>query len=116
VALILSLIGVYGVWTLFVSHHQREFGIRLSLGAEPREVRKEVLRKNLKLTFIGLCAGIVLALSMTRLIRHWLFKVQGDDPGTFLAIVLLVTAASLVAGLAPAWRASQVDVMRILRE
>jgi len=116
IALILSLLGVYGVWALFVSQRQREFGIRLSLGARPERLLREVLYRNLKLTIVGLGAGVLLSLSMVHLIRHWLFKVQGSDPGTLLSIVVLVAAASVVAGFVPAWKASRVDVMRILRD
>ena len=116
IAWVLSLLSVYGVWALFVSHRQREFGIRLSLGARPGVVLKEVLLENLKLTIVGLGTGILLALSMTRLIEHWLFQVHDTDPGTLLAIVALVSGAAVLAGFLPAWKASRVDVMEILRD
>jgi len=115
-ALILALLGVYGIWTIFVSERQREFGIRLSLGAGRHKVLREVLYQNMKLTTSGLGLGILFSLYTTRFIRQWLFEVRSDDPGTLVSTVVAVAAASVVAGIVPAWRASRVDVIAILRD
>ncbi|MGH9851439.1 MAG: ABC transporter permease [Blastocatellia bacterium] len=115
VALALAAVGLYGVMSYTVSQHTREIGIRLALGAEPRDVLRLVLGQGLVLTLTGIVVGAAGALGVTRLLRTLLFGVSVNDPLTFASVALLLLFVALLACWIPARRATQVDPLVALR-
>jgi predicted permease len=115
IALVLAVIGLYGVMTFAVSRRTREVGIRMALGAQSRDVLKLVIGQGLRLTLAGVCIGLGGALALTRLIESLLFSVSATDPLTFVVIPILLTGVALLACWIPAQRATQVDPMIALR-
>jgi ABC-type antimicrobial peptide transport system permease subunit len=98
-----------------ISRRTHELGIRSALGATRRDVLRLVLREGLRLTLIGLVAGIILALGFTRTLRSLLFGVAPTDLVTFAGVVVLLVTTALVACYIPARRAANVDPMMALR-
>ena len=115
VALLLAAVGIYGVTAYSISRRTHEFGIRSALGATRRDVFGLVLRHGLRLTLIGLAAGIILSLGLTRTLRSLLFGVTSTDPVTFAGVIVLLLIAGLLACYIPARRAANVDPMVALR-
>jgi predicted permease len=113
--LLLAAVGLYGLLTYSVARRTNEIGIRLALGARRREVLWMVIRHVLVLLGTGVAIGIPVAWGASRFISSMLFGVKGTDILTIGAATLTLTAAGLVAGLLPAWRASRVDTMVALR-
>ena len=109
VALVLAMVGVFGVLAYSVQQRVREFGVRMAMGAAASDVMRLVLGSAAKLTLLGLAIGLAAAAALTRYLSTLLYDVKPLDPITFVAvpIVLIVTAAIAVA--APAWRAARVD-------
>ena len=114
-ALALTAVGLYGVVAYGVAQRTREFGIRLALGARPREVLHLVLRNAMRMAGAGVAAGIVGAVFATRLLGSALYDVHPLDPLTFAAVVGTLLAVALVASFVPARRATRVDPMQALR-
>jgi putative ABC transport system permease protein len=114
-ALALAAVGVYGVVAYGVSQQTREFGLRIALGATPRDVLALVLRQGLRLVGLGVLLGAVSALAATRLMGGILYGVGPADPRTYLGVVSLLTATGFVAASVPAWRASRVTPVEALR-
>jgi len=114
-ALLLAVIGIYGVMSLVVSQRTREIGIRMALGADRSRVRGLVVREGLVLAAAGAAIGIVAALALTRVLRSMLYDVHPADPVTYAAIVVLLAAAAAIASWLPARRASQVEPTEALR-
>ena len=114
VALVLAAIGIYGVMSYSVRRRTRELGIRVALGASGGEVLGMVLRQGLTLAGIGLAVGIVAALAVTRLMTQLLF-VSPTDPLAFVGTLVVLLVVALLACLAPAWRASSVSPIIVLR-
>jgi putative ABC transport system permease protein len=114
-ALLLAGAGLYGVMSFSASQRSREFGVRLALGAQPRDILRMVVREGVSLVFIGILAGVGAAFWLTRLLRGLLFGVTTTDPLTFA----IVAAAALVIGAAasyvPARRAVRSDPLVTLR-
>jgi predicted permease len=115
VALLLAVVGVYGVIGYWVSQRTQEIGIRMALGAEPRDIFRLVVRRGMILTTIGVVGGLAGAFAVTRVMSGMLFEVTASDPATFAAIALLMTGAALAASFIPARRATRVDPMIALR-
>jgi len=115
VALILGLVGVYGVISYAVSQRRAELGMRLALGAQPGQVQKMVLRQGLILAGVGVTVGLVLAFGLTRLMSNLLFEVSPSDPVTYISVAGALLAVALAASYLPARRASKTDPMTALR-
>jgi putative ABC transport system permease protein len=115
VALSLTAIGIYGVMSYAVQARTKEFGVRLAVGADGRDVIWLVLRKVLWLTLIGLGIGLTGVVAASSAVRSVLFGVQPLDPTTIGAAAGLLGCVALLAGWLPAWRASRVDPMHALR-
>ncbi len=115
VALLLALVGVYGVTAQAARQRTREIGIRIALGAGGQQVVRLALRQGLGLIAVGLAIGIAGALLATRLMTALLFQIDPGDPLTFGTVAALLAAAGLLASWLPARRASRVDPAEVLR-
>ena len=115
IALVLAAVGLYGVIAYSVSQRVREMGIRLALGARPAMVLRLVLSEGVRLTGIGLAAGLLAAAAATRVMENLLYGVSPIDPGTYVAVGLVLAAIALAAAYVPALRATRVDPVVTLR-
>jgi putative ABC transport system permease protein len=115
VALLLGVVGIYGVIAYIVAQRTREIGIRIALGAQIGDVRRMFLRHGLRLTATGIALGIGAALGLTRVMSALLFGVGPMDPMTYAAVAGALTGVALLATYLPARRASRVDPMIALR-
>jgi putative ABC transport system permease protein len=115
VALILGLVGIYGVIAYGVSRRALELGLRMALGAEARRIRGMVLRQGLLLALTGIGIGLVLSLAVTRAMSGLLFGVDSADPVTLAAVAATLVAVAGVASLVPAHRAARVDPLVVLQ-
>jgi predicted permease len=114
-SLLLAALGLYGVIAYAVTRRTRELGIRLALGAPPRDVLKLVVGQGMRLAFTGMGIGLATAFGLTRLMKGLLFDVSELDPLTFIATALLLAGVALVACYIPARRAMRVDPLIALR-
>jgi putative ABC transport system permease protein len=115
VAMVLALVGVYGVMSYSVSQRTREIGVRIALGADRHDVVWMVVRHGMLLAAIGVIAGLVGAAAATRAMERLLFGVTATDPFTFALASVALGVASLAATCIPAWRASRVAPVTALR-
>ncbi len=115
VALLLGVVGVYGVIAYIAAQRTRETGIRIALGAQTGDVRRMFLRHGVRLTAIGIALGVLAALLLTRVMSALLFGVGPTDPMTYVAGSGVVAAVALLATYLPARRASRVDPIVALR-
>jgi putative ABC transport system permease protein len=114
-ALTLAAVGIYGVMAYAVAQRTREIGVRLALGAQPRDVLGMVLLGGGKLTAFGIILGLVGALILNRFLRSQLYGVSAHDPLTYAAAAVLLSVVALVACYLPARRATRVDPLVALR-
>jgi predicted permease len=114
-ALSLSCIGIFGLMAYNVTRRTGEIGIRMALGARPRDVSWPILREALVLTGIGVVAGMPMALALTYLIRVFFYGVAAYDPATIIAAVAVLLGVAVLAALIPACRAAKIDPMEALR-
>ena len=114
-ALTLAVVGFYGLMAYSVSQRTRELGIRVSVGAGRRDIFKLILGQGLGISVVGLLAGLVASLAVTRLTANLLYGVSATDPVTFIVIALLLLCVTLLACYFPARRATKVDPMIALR-
>jgi putative ABC transport system permease protein len=114
-ALLLALIGLYGTVSYVVAQRQREFGIRMALGAERGSILWLIMRDVFSVVAIGLLAGIAISLAATRLLRQLLFGIGPRDTVTLVVAVAALSIVALVAGYLPGRRAMKIEPMEALR-
>jgi len=114
-ALALACVGIYGVMAYQVANRTSEIGIRLALGAQPRQVRGMILRESTGLAAVGVVVGVAAALGLTRMVKSMLYGIETWDPPTMIGGVLILLAVALAASWIPARRAAGVQPMEALR-
>jgi ABC-type antimicrobial peptide transport system permease subunit len=114
-ALVLGVVGIYGVIAYAVTQRTREIGIRMALGAQPGGLRGMFVRQGMLLASIGAFLGLVAAAGLTRLMSSLLFNTATLDPATYLLVSLLLILAAALASYVPARRATSVDPVQALR-
>jgi predicted permease len=115
IALVLGVVGIYGVMAYSVAQRRREIGVRLALGAQPASLKRGFVRQGLLLASIGVAIGLGAAVLLTRVMSSLLFGVRPLDPLTFAAVAALVSIAAASASYLPARRASSVDPVEVLK-
>jgi ABC-type antimicrobial peptide transport system permease subunit len=114
-ALLLSLIGLYGVMSFVVTRRTREIGIRLALGATRGSALRLVLRDAIAMIGVGIATALPCVAALGKLVQSQLFGVTATDPATVAAAALVLAAGALAAAFIPAWRASKVSPTDALR-
>lgn len=115
-ALLLAAVGLYGVMSFLVTQSTRDIGILVALGARRENILRLVVRQGMVLTLVGIAAGVIGALVMTRAIAAMLFNVSATDAVTFVTVPVVLAVVALCALAIPAWRASNVDPIVALRQ
>jgi putative ABC transport system permease protein len=116
VALVLATVGVYGVIAHSVSRRTHEIGIRMALGARPRDVLLLVVRQGMALALVGVFIGLAVALAVTRVLKGLLFELSVTDPPTYTLVAALMLGVAFLACYLPARGATKVDPMIALRQ
>jgi predicted permease len=114
-ALILACIGIYGIMAYNVARRTGEIGIRMALGARARQVLFMILRESSWLAILGIAAGLIAAIALTRFVSSMLYGLKPSDPTTLIAATLILLAVAIAAAYGPARRASRIDPMQALR-
>jgi ABC-type antimicrobial peptide transport system permease subunit len=114
-ALLLGIIGIYGVISYGVSQRTREIGIRLALGAQKGELKWMFVRSALLLTAVGVAIGVGTAAALTQLMKSLLFNISPLDPFTYITVPVILGLAAALASYLPARRAAAVDPVEALR-
>jgi len=114
-ALLLAVIGVYGVKAYAVARRTREIGIRMALGAQRSDVVRLILSGHTRAVLIGLCVGLAGSLATSQLLRRFLHGASPFDPMAYLGVAVLLTVAGLAASYVPALRATRIDPLEALR-
>ena len=113
-AMLLAMLGIYGVLAYFVTQHTQEIGVRMALGAQPRDILSLVIKRGMLLVTLGVVIGLGAALALTRLMTGLVFGVSAGDPLTYGVVALLLMLVATIACLVPAQRAMRVDPLRAL--
>jgi putative ABC transport system permease protein len=114
--LVLAGAGLYGVLSCLVAQRMRELGIRIALGARPRDLRQMILGSGLRLTLVGVIGGLALSLALVRLMRSLLYEVDPSDPTSMVVVAALLLIVAVLASWFPARRAMRADPVTLLRE
>jgi putative ABC transport system permease protein len=114
-AIVLAVVGVYGVISYMVAQRSHEIGVRIALGAGRYQVIEMILRQAMRMTVIGLAAGLLGAFALTRFMASLVFGVSVTDPFTLVVVTLLLVAVALLAAYVPARRATRIDAISALR-
>jgi predicted permease len=115
-ALLLAAVGIYGVLSYTVRRRVREIGIRMALGASHSDVLKMIVTDGMKPILAGVGIGLVASLALSRRVASLIFGVHPTDPLTFTAVVLVLVIVGILANILPAYRATRIEPVRILRE
>ena len=115
VALVLTIVGLYGVMSYSVAQRTNEIGIRMALGAQTRDVLRLIVSQGFKLVLLGLAIGLIGAFALMRVISSLLFGVTTKDPVTFAAVAIILAVVALLACYIPARRAARIDPLEALR-
>jgi putative ABC transport system permease protein len=116
IAVVLASAGVYGVMSFAVASRSREFGLRMAVGAQPRQVTLLVLRRVMTLSALGLTLGLLGSLGGARLLSGMLFQVSSTDLGVFFFATAAMAIIALIAGYFPTRRILRIQPMQVLRE
>ena len=114
-AVVLALVGIYGMIAYSVVQRTREVGVRMALGAHPYDILRLLLQRGLGMTMVGVSLGLVGSLSLTRVLKAFLFQVSPVDPITYAGVAVLFMIVSAGASYIPVRRASRIDPMTVLR-
>jgi len=115
-ALLLAAVGIYSVLSYSVRRRVREIGIRMALGATPAQVLRMVVGDGLKPIILGVAIGLAAAVALSRVVASLIYGVRPTDPLTFSVVALLLIVVGVLASIIPAYRATRVEPIRILRE
>ena len=115
-ALLLAGVGLYGVMSYAVSQSTRELGLRMALGARGSDLLRLIMSQGLLLTMIGVLIGGLAALALSRLLGYLLYRVSPRDPMTFAVAMLVMVVSGAGACFLPAWRATRINPIRVLRD
>lgn len=114
--MLLALLGVYGVLSYLVEQRREEFGVRMALGARPRDVGGLVIHEAARLVTVGITIGTVASLLLTRGLKGILFGVPPTDAATYVVVIAILGVCALVAGQIPALAATRVSPVRALHD
>ncbi|MCH9649059.1 MAG: ABC transporter permease [Deltaproteobacteria bacterium] len=114
-ALVMAALGIYGVLSFSVARRTREIGVRLALGAHPKQLLKLILRQGMSLVGIGVVVGLAAAWALSKLLSSQLYEVSASDPLTYGAVAVIVAVVAFIANYLPARRAATVDPLVALR-
>jgi putative ABC transport system permease protein len=114
-ALLLSAVGIYGLIAYSVSHRTNEIGIRMAVGAQPRDVARLVLKQAASHTILGVAIGLAGALAVTQVLSGLLFEIRATDVATYAVICVLLSAIAMLAAYVPVRKATRIDPISALR-
>jgi putative ABC transport system permease protein len=113
---LLAAVGLYGVLSTVVRQRTAEIGVRMALGAQPAGIFRLIVGQGLRLTAVGIVAGLIGAFALTRLMTTMLVGVKATDPATFVTMAIVFFVIAAVSSWFPAWRAASVDPNEALRQ
>jgi len=115
-ALCLALLGIYSVISYTVIHRTQEIGVRIALGATPRQVQTRIIRETVELASVGILLGTIGAWLAGRTLGSFLFGVTAADPVTYVTMIVVLSSVAILSGYLPARRAARIDPIVALRE